>query len=757
MRDALDFYKHSHGWTNRLIAGDSLLVMNSLLEKEGMAGKVQAIYIDPPYGIRYGSNFQPFVNKRDVTDRKDEDLTQEPEMLKAFRDTWKLNIHSYLTYLRDRLKLAHLLLSETGALFLQIGQDNVHHARELCQEVFGAKNLVAQIPFVTTSSSTREYLAAVHDYVLFYAKNKERLKYRRLFIQKDIATAVQGPYSWVELADGTRQRLTTEEKKSPKTIDPTAKIFRLDNLQSQSVGREKGEGAACWFPVEYEGKTYRPGAKSRWKTNEEGMKRLGLASRLGATSSGLYYIRYFDDFRAYPLSNFWDDTTTAGFASDKRYVVETNTKVVQRCLLMVTDPGDLVFDPTCGSGTTAYVAEQWGRRWITCDTSRIAITLAKQRLMTAIFDYYKLAHPSEGVGSGFLYKTLPHIKLGAIATNPEITEGLTRVEIDALVRKYAAQAKLYDQPESDKSKARVTGPFTLEAVPSVSVRPIDGPLVDHPGDSSAARNGETLRQEEWRDELLKTGIRGKSGQSILFARLEPQPGFRHLHAVGETQEDSPKRIAVSFGPAYAPLEERQVEQAWEEARTISPAPEILVFAAFHFDPEAAKDIDVLSPQKTGMVFLRAQMNTDLLTEDLKKKRSSNESFWLIGQPDVILRKVRKGQSSGMLEVEVLGYDYYNPIIGTVESGDTSKIAMWMLDTDYDGRSLYPRQVFFPMAGPKDGWARLAQCLKAEIDPDLIDAYNGTVSLPFEMGKHRRVAVKIIDDRGIESLNVLTLG
>ena len=493
------------------------------------------------------------------------------------------------------------------------------------------------------------------------------------------------------------------------------------------------------------------------------------------------YRRFKDDFPIAAIGNLWHDISGAvqSRSDPKVYVVQSSTEIVARCLLMTTDPGDLVFDPTCGSGTTAFVAEQWGRRWITCDTSRVALTLAKQRLMIANFDYYALAHPNEGVGSGFQYKTVPHITLGSIANNPDLKEGMARDQIDAAIARHAPQETLYDQPLRDTKKARVTGPFTVEAVPAPVVKEVDEVVdltsafseqVNAGADESVARSGETLRQGEWRDELLKTGIRGKAGQRISFVRLEPLPGTRWLHAEGETRPDAagaervheegtawnPERVVVSFGPDHAPLEQRQVEHAWEEARTLRPQPKLLVFAAFQFDPEAAKDIDELKPALTGMQFLKVQMNADLLTDDLKKKRASNESFWLIGQPDVELAKITEGDDRGKCRVSVLGFDYYNTKTGGVESGGADKIAMWLLDPDYDGRSLFPRQVFFPMADAKDGWAKLARNLKAEIDEDLIEAYRGTVSLPFESGEHRRIAVKIIDDRGIESLRIVEI-
>ncbi len=528
-----------------------------------------------------------------------------------------------------------------------------------------------------------------------------------------------------------------------------AKVYRLDNLTSQ---RPPGD-----FPIELDGKTYRP-KKGYWKTGETGMEGLKACKRLEATDSALYYVRYLDDFPVFPVSNLWDDTGIAGFASDKKYVVETSTKVITRCLLMTTDPGDLVLDPTCGSGTTAYVAEQWGRRWITCDTSRVALALAKQRLMTAMFDYYELAHPKEGVASGLKCKTVPHITLKSIANNPEIREGLTRNQIDAAIRKYADQETLYDQPYIDKKKTRVTGPFTVEAVPAPVVKPLDEVRevpADYKADAAIARGGETRRQGDWRDELLRTGIRGKSGQRIEFSRVEALAGTRWLHADAETKEDKPQRVVLSFGPNHAPLEQRQVALAIEEAQQLVSKPRMIVFAAFQFDPEASKDID--ETNWPGVTLLKAQMNADLLTEDLKTKRASNESFWLIGQPDITVSEITEGEDKGKFRVAVNGFDYYNTRTGEIESGGSNKIALWMLDPDYDGRSLFPRQVFFPMAGDKDGWAKLAKNLKAEIDENLVEAYRGTGSLPFAAGDHRRAAVKIIDDRGIESLKLIGLG
>lgn len=524
------------------------------------------------------------------------------------------------------------------------------------------------------------------------------------------------------------------------------------------------------------------------------------------------------------------------------YVVETNALVIERCLLMTTDPGDLVFDPTCGSGTTAYVAEKWGRRWITCDTSRVAVTLAKQRLLTASFDYYALKYPHEGLRGGFIYKTVPHVTLKSIANNPEIDEIYARLhpaiaaalaelnaalraappapfavteggrkgrrvdftlpaertetlpsgevvmagallewevpfdfpsgwreaarapfaafhaarqamqrEMDRSIAAHAEQEILYDQPAVDKTKLRITGPFTVEAVPFPSVKSLDEPLGPAEADASIARMGESGRQHQWREELLKTGIRGRNGQVLRFADLEALPSdasIRHLHAAGHLE--SGERVVVSFGPEHAALEQRQVAQALTEAEKLRPQPAFVVFCAFAFDPEAAKDID--ETRWPGVTLLKAQMNPDLLTEDLKKARASNQSFWLVGQPEVEVRR----REDGLYEVEVHGFDYFDTVRGELISGGKGKIAMWLLDTDYDERSLFPRQVFFPLAGKGEGWEKLKKSIRAELDETKLAAFHGTVSLPFAAGDNRKIAVKIVDDRGIESLKVIAL-
>ncbi|GJM09715.1 MAG: hypothetical protein DHS20C11_19910 [Lysobacteraceae bacterium] len=810
LRQALDFYHHEKGWSNRLVAGDSLLVMNSLLTKESMGGKVQMIYIDPPYGIKYGSNFQPFTNKRDVKDRKDIDLTQEPEMIKAFRDTWELGIHSYLSYLRDRLILVRELITNSGSVFLQIGDENVHLVRNVLDDVFGPENFVAQITVRVKSPLSVSDLARTTDFVIWYCKNKSNLKFR-----KPKKPKVLDDHPEFSLGMAATGRSISRSKIGKNEVDGF-RFYTAQNLGSS------GYTESCMYSFNCLGKEYKfPNGKS-WKTHFSGMSRLHKAGRLEALPGSLRWRYYYEDSPTETISDIWADTFAA---SDKVYVVQTSQTVIERCLLMTTDPGDLVLDPTCGSGTTAFVAEKWGRRWITCDTSRVAVTLAKQRLMTASFDYYALRYPQEGLKGGFDYETVPHITLKSIANNPDIdtiydddypkiaaaldslnralqtsppkpikpTQGVrkgklvdlakgetlhewevpfdwpndwpkaSRAHFDAFhaarqamqrrmdqsIAAHADQETLYDKPRIDKSKLRITGPFSVEAVPAPTVLSLDESMPSAVADVSIGRSGETSRQALWREELLNTGVRGKGGAMLRFAEFETLPGLKYVHASGSLV-DTGERVVVSFGPEHAALEQRQVELALDEAQTLRPSPKIILFCAFTFDPEAAKDIDEVS--WPGVTLLKTQMNTDLLTEDLKKKRASNQSFWLMGQPDIELRK----RSDGLWEVEVNGFDYFDPKAGDLVSGGKKQIAMWSLDVDYDNRSLMPHQVFFPMAGAKAGWNRLKKTVRAELDEDLLEQFHGTVSLPFESGDNGMIAVKIVDDRGIESLKILAL-
>ena len=712
---AIQSYNHKDSWKNRMIAGDSLIIMNSLLRKENMAGQVQMIYIDPPYGIKYGSNFQPFVGKRDVKDRSDDDLTAEPEMIRAFRDTWELGIHSYLTYLRSRLYLARELLSESGSVFVQISDENVHHVREICDEIFGPENFVVMIIFRKKGMPLgANLLERMHDFIVWYAKDKTQVKYHKLFTNKPTGEGTM--YTWLELENGKRRPMTAEERKSPKNYPEGARPFRLAALVSA------GYTATCMYDFELDGVIYKCGKRS-WKTNKEGMKKIIEAGRVMVTDEQPNYVLFHDDYPVQTLTSLWDNT---GAATDMRYVVQTSDKVISRCILMTTDPGDLVLDITCGSGTTAYCAEKFGRRWITCDTSRVAIAIARQRLMTATYDSYKLNDPAKGIASGFKYKTVPHVTLKSIANNEP-----------------PAQEILYDQPEIDSGKVRVSGPFTVESLPAPSVISLE--------EAAALDPDEQVRQDGFMSQLMATGIRCRGGERIRFSRHEAMRGARWIHSEAWTDEETPRRALVCFADSNTLMDEKRMSFALKEAVKQVPYPAMMIFCAFQFSPEAQTMINTLNWQ--GVQLMQVDMNDDLMTEDLKKRINTDESFWLVGQPDVELRK----NADGKFVVRVLGYDYFSVSKDELISGNADKIAMWGIDPNYDGMTFTPSQIFFPMEGKSGGWSRLKNTLKAEIDSGVMDKYSGIESLPFKADDGNQIAVKIIDDRGIESMRLLTAG
>lgn len=742
----LKAYEHQGPWTNRLILGDSLQVMNSLLHYEGLGGKVQMIYMDPPYGVKFNSNFQPFVRKREVRHNDDRDLTREPEMVQAYRDTWELGLHSYLTYLRDRLLLARELLHPSGSVFVQISDDNEHHVRELLDEVFGSGNAVAVITFAKTSGATSELLPVTTDYLLWYAKDRERVKFRQVYLDKTPGGEGGSAYIRVELPDGTRRTMKAAEQADPSLLPAGSRIYTLDNLTSQSIGREKGEGAASWFPVDLDGKTFRPTMQSRWKTNEAGMERLKAGRRLEATSGGgLRYVRFVDDFPVYPLGNNWSDTGIAGFASDKLYVVETNTKVVQRCLLMTTDPGDLILDPTSGSGTTAYVAEHWGRRWITIDVSRVPLALARQRLLTATFPWYELKEPHRGPGGGFVYQRrqnrqgreigglVPHVTLKSIAQAEE-------PEMEVLV----------DRPEVDTGIVRVTGPFTVEAVIPAAVSAqqattsLDNDHVDSRPDEGDSR--ERLLEALRRSPVLRL----PKGESVTFRRVRPSSKGLELHAEAEIgPEDNSEFVAFAFGPSHAPVTESRVMQAAREANLRGYA--ALYVVGFAIEDSASRLInDEQSILPLPVRYVSASM--DLQMGDLLKDSRASEVFAAIGSPEV--RLVRLKQTGGpepRYRVELLGVDVFDPAAGDGDPCDHrpgDDVPCWMLDTDYDGMTFRASQVFFPRT---EAWNHLQKALRGTYQEGVWQHLAGAVSEPFPASDRGKIAVKVIDDRGNELL------
>jgi adenine-specific DNA-methyltransferase len=779
--DLVDFYKHQANWSNRMILGDSLHVMASLAEREALRGKVQMIYIDPPYGIKFGSNWQVSTRKRDVRDGKVEDATREVEQIKAFRDTWELGIHSYLTYLRDRFTSAKYLLAESGSCFVQIGDENVHLVRSLLDEVFGSENFVSMTTFKTTSgagsfSGGTTVLAAVNSYLLWYAKSLEQVKYRPLFRTKIAGGQGGGQYTWVERTDGTRTRLGTDEAR------PDERLMRPAPLTSQTTR----VGQTTVFPVIVSGSPYTPG-KGGWKTNSTGMEKLAWARRLLPIGKTLTYVRYLDDFPAFPYTNLWEDTVTSGFSDPKIYVVQTNSKVVERCLLMATDPGDLVLDPTCGSGTTAYVAEQWGRRWITVDTSRVALTLARQRIMGARYPWYLLADSIEGrakegilsgsalppatalndIRHGFVHERVQHITLKSIANNPDIKEGMSRIEIDDAIRRHAEFELLYDKPYEDRSKVRVAGPFTVESLSPHRSLAFAGSAVDGFGamnieDADGSR-GDVSFEQTILANLRTAGIQnGRKKERLEFNTVEPYAAT-YIQAVGERDDapgGSPKRVGITIGPQYGTVSPSFIKEAAREANRAGDL-DLLCVLAFAFDPTVLGTDDeyvtseegfanVAAERRLGRVpVLLVRMNADLVMGEELKKTGAGNLFTVFGEPDIEIK--RDGDE---LRVVLNGVDVYDPNSGELRSDDTDQIALWMIDTAYDGESFFVRHCYF--TGGQDPYARLKRALKADIDEDAWDSLNSTESRPFGRPDTGKIAVKVINDYGDEVMKVFTV-
>ncbi|WP_394300648.1 site-specific DNA-methyltransferase [Sphaerimonospora cavernae] len=770
--EAVEYYQHQANWSNRMILGDSLQVMASLAEKENLRGKVQMIYIDPPYGIKFGSNFQPFVGKRDVKDGKIEDVTREVEQIKAFRDTWELGINSYLSYLRDRLIIARDLLTESGGVFVQIGDENVHLVRCLLDEVFGSENAVVTIIFRTTGSLATNHIGRNSDYVLWYAKSIEHIKARKLFRPTSISDDIGGRYTRIELPDGTRRPMTPEERTDVRRIPEGSRIYRHDNLASQ------GATPSGTVEYEFEGTLFHPGKNSHWKTTVDGLDRLKVARRLAApTKNSLAYVRFLDDFPVAGYTNVWTDTQTGAFTDNKIYVVQTNTKVIERCLLMATDPGDLVLDPTCGSATTAYVAEEWGRRWITIDTSRVALALARHRIMGAKLPMYLLADSKEGqlqedkltgqvsspavyqgdIRKGFVYQRVPHIMLSSIARNPEIREGMTREEIEAAIRRNSEQEILYDQPYEDKKKVRVAGPFTVE---SLAPHKTIATAVQTRTEQAATEADASSFEQSILDNLAKAGVQnGRKNERLEFESLVPFAG-ELINAEGvqkASEEGAPRRIAVSIGPQYGTVDPEWIRRAAREALK-GLGFDLLIVCAFAFDPQAVKTTEEFKPnaedfasvqeeRKLGKLpVLLVRMNSDLVMADVLKKTETGNLFMVFGEPDIATERTDEG-----VVVEVRGIDVYDPTRGEIRSSGTNDIALWMIDTDYDGESFFVRHCYF--TGGQKPYERLKKALKADIDEAAWEQLYTTRSQPFRTPDSGKIAVKVINHYGDEVLQV----
>ena len=806
----VDFYSHDAGsftkWSNRLVLGDSLLVMASLAEKENLKGKVQMIYMDPPYGIKFGSNWQVSTRKRDVKDGKAEDLTRQPEQIRAFRDTWELGIHSYLSYLRDRFTVARELLTESGSLFVQMNSENAHLVRCVMDEVFGSENFIADIVFRKKNlplGST--HLETMHDHVIFYAKEKNNLKFKHTYEQGGVELiSGHGPYALYP--DNTNDKIDEVNFKSQAHPIGT-KYFCLFALLAPSYSSN------AVYKYEFEGRILNPPNNGSWVVSSEKLDRLKIASRLQIEGKNLRYRLIYTDFPYKKATNIWIDTQAA---FKKSYVVQTSTKIIERCILMATDPGDIVLDPTCGSGTTAYVAEQWGRRWITCDTSRVSLALARTRLMAAKYPYYLLADSPEGlekeaglsgapppafktggdIKKGFVYKKVPHVTLKAIANNAEIdiiyerwqkrleplreqinkalgknfeeweiprepgkdwpkeavdlvTEwwGLRRKrqeEMDASIARNADTETLFDQPYEDKKKIRVTGPFTVESLSPHRML--------SPADEDA--NGTVSQQEAMQhqdfvgmilDNLRKAGVQNTiKNERLKFERLESFAGI-FVHAEGEYAEKDGKirRVAVSIGPEHGTVGPDFIKEAAKEA-VKGVGFDILIVCGFAFDGHVSEE----AKRYGQLIVLPCRMNMDLaMGEALLKKTGAGNLFMVFGEPDIVIAK----NEDNNLTVEIRGLDIYDPTTGEIRSSATDEIACWFIDTAYNEESFFVRQAYF--TGKDKPYEKLKKALRAEIDENAWEALYSNKSRPFTRPETGKIAVKVINHYGDEVLKV----
>jgi len=703
---AVEFYDHEDNWQNRMILGDSLLVMNSLLEKERMRGKVQSIYLDPPYGIKFASNWQVSTTTRGVKDKL-EDFIRQPEQVKAFRDTWELGVHSYPSYLRDRFLVARELLAESGSCFVQISDENVHHVREVLDEVFGAINFVSQITVQKTGGQTPILLPRVADYILWYAKDVKSVKYRQLFTEK-ADSSLMSQYQYIEdRATGEIKRLTKRQIEGSEEIPDKWRVFRYAPMNSQHFNEERSQ------PYIFNGKSYFPGADRQWAVSHDGIKKLEAKKRLITGGSSLYYKLYLDDMPMMAIRSIWSDTSRGSFTEEKIYVVQTTTKIVQRCMLMTSDPGDIILDPTCGSGTTAYVAEQWGRRWITIDTSRVALALARTRLMTSKFPFYKLKEEKR-VSIGFEYKSVPHVTLKSLANDEEPEHKL-----------------LYDQPEEIKNVVRVSGPFTVESLSPHRVS-------DRQELLSTERFVETVI-----DNMRRAGVQtGEKSSRLELLNLDILPSSPAVQAMGESKEGL--KIAVSVGPEFGSVDDDFIREAVVVAGKFA---NLLVVAATSFDASAFAE----PSQINGLQVMKVKINPDLSMGDLLKKTGSGNLFLAFGEPQVGITESKDG-----LRVEIQGVDVYDPVKSEIRSsgsGDPEHdIAAWFIDTNYNGEAFFVMHAYF--LGADKPYEKLKRALKAEINEEAWEELYSTVSRPFPKPKTGKIAVKVINHYGDEVMKVL---
>ena len=738
-------YTHKNGWQNRLILGDSLRVGNSLLQYENMAGTVQMVYMDPPYGIKFGGNFQPFVRRRNVKDGDDAHITREPEMVKAYRDTWELGIHSWLTYMRDRLLLMRELLHDSGSCFVQISDKNVHLVRSVMDEIFGRENFVSLIAYKTTSGmSQKSAPRRICDYLIWYAKDSEQIKFNRLYVKSEIDTKL---FRMVEDNKNNRRVITEEERKNPERISNDLRLYRTLPLHSRSDGNKT--------PREFAGEQWTIPAGS-WRYSLEGFNRLAEKGRIVKEKKVISAIRFFDDFPYKEMPSYWDDT---GPELDKHYVVQTAEKVIQRCMLMTTDPGDLVFDPTCGSGTTAVVAEQWGRRWITTDVSRVPLALARQRLLTKTYPYYQLMD-GKNPGSGFVYKRKQNKKgeeVGGIVPN---------VTLKSLANNELPQEEvLVDKPEKDTSLTRISGPFCVEAIMPPASSPMLATEEDNRQQERENRGGggnvpytsATAVQNEENYiprmvEILRQSpvIRLPKNEALKLENVRPVAKSLTLHAEAKFA-DSDRWAGVVFGPATAAIVEPTIIAAAEEAKAKRYTR--LLVIAYEIDSHARVAVE-RGEAVFGITITYAQASTDLVMGDLLKSMRSSEIFSVCGMPEVEVNNCGEENNEPLYQVKLIGLDVFNPANMETAGLQGDDVPCWMLDTDYDGQCFRAGQVFFPRTG---AWDKIKKAVRAEFNDSVWAHLAGDTSEPFVAGENRQVAIKVIDERGNELMVIEGLG
>jgi adenine-specific DNA-methyltransferase len=699
----VEFYTHEEGWKNRLICGDSLHVMESLLHYENLRGKVQMVYMDPPYGIKYDSNFQ---QRLDSTKNDEKDAADDVLTIKAFRDTWQLGVHSYLSYLEERLYLIRELLADTGSVFVQISDENLHRVRILLDEVFGGANYIAVINYTKTSSQTAKHLAIVTDYVIWYAKSIDHVHTRPVYVPKELGGTGTDMYQYVRLSDGSDRHMTLEEQAGLAPLPSGARVFRFGDVTSQRQGRASGEGSAMWFPVLLNGREFYPPEGRGWSTTKDGMRRLEELGRLAAQGERLAYRRYLDDFPAQELGNNWTDTAGGG----GEYVVQTNAKVVERCLHLTTNPGDLVLDPTCGSGTTAISAEKLGRRWITCDTSRIALNVARKRLLSSVFQHYKTRNGK--VSGNFQYRSFRKVTLKSLAYDLE-----------------PEKVELVHDPEVDRDAIRVCGPFEIASLGRYSVEDWKGYVVGEPGFADAAKL-ENYIEVICRLYRKNAAIQGASGL---------------VHAVAESEKES---IAISVGPLSGRVTAKQINDAMQDALASGILEVHVLGWAFEANVgEVKSQLEARGKVKVVLTMIRP----DTLSDGLKATQPEM-LFSPLALPDIDVKVQKTGQSSAEAIVTLTGVALFDREHRRTEykHADSGYVSAWYLDEDYDGDCFVDCQTFFDFKKIPN----LKAALRTEVEP--AEYKLKLASQSFTVRGYRRIAVKVVDVYGNESTIVREL-